>query len=218
MIRVFLVETQSLARAALRKLFESSHDLRVIGDASHVDSALRCVRAHRVDVTVLAIRAPMSGLEWACRLLAAQPGGLVCVLESDARQLARHLLDRGVSGLVSETAPPDEAFDCIRRVHLGQVHLDPAIARRLALSPAVEPRPFDALSAREWQVLLMVTQGESAQSISRSLCLSPKTVSTYRSRILQKLGARSDLELLRLAISQGLLKLGDASAQFAPPP
>ncbi|MGH8495216.1 MAG: LuxR C-terminal-related transcriptional regulator [Gammaproteobacteria bacterium] len=209
MIRVLLVEPQPLARAGLRKIIESSGDLGVPAEADDAESALRVLRVRPIDITVLGVRAAMPAMAWLCRLQAARSGRLVCVIASEAEHLARHLLDRGVRGLLGETSLPEEAFDCIRRVHTGHLHLSAPIARRLALGTNAATHPFDKLSAREWQVMLMMTQGESTRCISRSLCLSPKTVSTYRSRILQKLGVRSDLEVLRLAIGRGLLGLNE---------
>ena len=204
MIRVFLIEPQALARAALHKLLDSAPDLRVSGLAADIAGMPR--RAGIADVILLAARTPLPAMALARRLRAGQGSALTCILRAGAAALARPLLDCGVRGLVTECSPPDEVFACLHRVHGGHVHLSPDIARRMALRGG--GRPFDALSAREWQVMLMMARGDSAQTIARALCLSPKTVSTYRCRLLHKLGVRSDLDLLRLALHDGLLPSG----------
>jgi two-component system invasion response regulator UvrY len=168
----------------------------VSGVAADIGGAPR--DSHTTDVILLAAHEPLPALALA-RRLCGRP--LTCILEAGAVAFARPLLDCGVRGLVTACSAPDEVFACLRRVHGGQVHLSPDIARRMALQGSRPP--FDTLSAREWQVLLMMARGDSAQTIARALCLSPKTVSTYRCRILHKLGVRSDLDLLRLALRAG---------------
>jgi two-component system invasion response regulator UvrY len=196
MVRVFLIEPQALPRAALQMLLDSVPDLRVSGVAADIGGAPRDSRT--TDVILLAAHDPLPAMALARRLRGSP---LTCILAAGAVAFARPLLDCGVRGLVTACSAPDEVFACLRRVHGGHVHLSPDIARRMALGGSRPP--FDTLSAREWQVLLMMARGDSAQTIARALCLSPKTVSTYRCRILHKLGVRSDLDLLRLALRAG---------------
>ncbi|CAN5306129.1 response regulator [soil metagenome] len=205
MIQILVLAGQPLVRAAFRALFASSRDMRVVGGSTNIDEALHCIRAYGIDVVVLAVDGAMSSVADVCRLEAARAGRLVCIMAAESATLARHLLDRGVRGIVSGTAVPEEAFACIRCVSDGGIYLGSAVAQQLALHERRDRCPFDALSPREWQIMRFSSQGDSPQSIARRLCLSPKTVSTYRARAFRKLGARNDVDMLRMADRRGLL-------------
>ncbi len=118
------------------------------------------------------------------------------------------LLEAGASGYLTKDCAGDEIVTAIRRVHAGERYISAEIARQLALQAVSrEPgSPFDQLSSREMQVMIMATGGHSVQDISDKLHLSPKTVSTYRSRLFQKLGVNNDVELTRLALRYGVIE------------
>jgi len=117
------------------------------------------------------------------------------------------LLDAGASGYLTKHCGVEEIADAIRGVFSGERYISADIARQMALSmlPGSERSPFDRLSQREMQVMLMVTRGESVHDICERLCLSPKTVSTYRYRLYDKLGVENDVELTHLAIRHGIV-------------
>ena len=118
------------------------------------------------------------------------------------------LLEAGASGYLTKDCGQHEIINAINSVFAGQRYIGSNIAQKIALSmmPGANKSPFDSLSQREMQVMLMVTQGQNAQEISDKLCLSPKTVSTYRHRLFEKLGVENDVELTRLAIRHGMIE------------
>ena len=123
------------------------------------------------------------------------------------------LLAAGAVGYIGKDSAADEVVTAIRRVHAGGHYVASAVAGNLAahLSRGSNASPFDALSQRELQVMYMLTQGLGTQAISDRLCLSPKTVSTYRYRLFEKLGVHNDVELTRLAMRYDMLD--DAKGQ-----
>jgi two-component system invasion response regulator UvrY len=116
-------------------------------------------------------------------------------------------MQAGASGYLTKGCAVDEIIAAIKAVHGGERYIGADVAQKMALkmTPGGERSPFDALSPREMQVMLMLTQGLRLQVISDKLCLSPKTVSTYRHRLYEKLGVTSDVDLARLAMSYGLI-------------
>jgi len=118
------------------------------------------------------------------------------------------LLDAGARGYISKGCPADEMFDAIRAVMRGEHYISNEIARKLTLAKFTNrgaSSPLSKLPAREMQVMLMITQGRSTQEISDKLFISPKTVSTYRHRLYEKLGVSNDVELTHFALRYGLL-------------
>jgi two-component system invasion response regulator UvrY len=120
----------------------------------------------------------------------------------------KRLLEAGAMGYLTKGCDVDEMIYAIQRVVRGERYIASDIAQQLALGmlPGAEESPFDVLSQREMQILLMITQGQRSQTISEKLCLSPKTVSTYKSRLQEKLHVKNDVELVRLAIRHGMLE------------
>ncbi|HLF66982.1 MAG TPA: LuxR C-terminal-related transcriptional regulator, partial [Gammaproteobacteria bacterium] len=125
------------------------------------------------------------------------------------------LLQAGAAGYITKGSSLDEMVQAIRTVFAGQRYLSPEVAQQLALKHFAdkEALPFDSLSERELQVMLMITSGVKVQDISDKLCLSPKTVNSYRYRLFEKLGVSSDVELTHLAIRHGMLDTDDMKGQ-----
>ncbi len=118
------------------------------------------------------------------------------------------MLQAGAAGYITKGCEPDEMIRAIRAIHSGQRYISSEIAQQLALKRFAkdEESPLDILSERELQIMLMITSGQKVQEISDKLCLSPKTVNSYRYRIFEKLNIDSDVELTLLAIRLGLIK------------
>ncbi len=167
-------------------------------------------RESNPDVVLMDINMPgMGGLEATRRLLASHPGLKIIAVSMDAEEpYPSRLLEAGTAGYLSKDSAAEEVVTAVRQVAAGKSYVAPSIASRLAVSLIKGSRgsPFDSLSQREIQVVLMVTQGQSTKAISDSLCLSPKTVSTYRYRVFEKLDVSNDVELTRLAMRYGLLE------------
>ncbi len=213
-IRVLLVDDQKLFLRGIGRLLEDHDDIAVAGYATTGEEALKLVRRERPDVVLMDVNMPgIGGLEATRRILANHPDTKVIILTVHADDpFPARLLEAGASGYLTKTCEHEEIVTAIRKVHVGERYIGADIARQLALSmlPGGERSPFDRLSQREMQVMLMVTQGHSIQEIADQLSLSPKTVSTYRYRIYEKLGVGNDVELTHLAMRYGMLERLDA--------
>ncbi|MBT8136917.1 MAG: two-component system response regulator UvrY, partial [Gammaproteobacteria bacterium] len=150
----------------------------------------------------------IGGFEASRRILARGSSKIICLTVYSDMPLPRKILELGANAYLTKDCSPEEIIEAVRMVDRGERYLAPVIARRLAdetLLRGDQESPMNSLSERELQVLLLITQGDSTQAISDKLCLSPKTVSTYRSRIFQKLDADNNVDLVRLAMRYGLL-------------
>ncbi len=212
MIRVLLVDDHELVRTGIRRLLEDrseAESISVVGEADSGEEALDRVKTLRPDVILMDLNMPgMGGLEALRRMLRHDPKLKVIVVTVHAEgPFPKRLLEAGAMGYLTKGCDVEEMVTAIRRVHAGERHISPEIAQQLALSmlPGGEESPLDRLSQREIQILLMLTQGYKAQAISDKLCLSPKTVSTYRHRLFEKLAVTTDVELTHLALRHGLI-------------
>ena len=210
MIGVLLVDDHKLVRTGLKLILDETPDIRVMGEASTGEEALERARALKPQVILMDVSMPgIGGLEATRKLAQGLPDARVIVVSvHTAEPYPMRLLEAGASGYLTKDCAGDEIVTAIRRVHAGERYISAEIARQLALQAVSrEPgSPFDQLSSREMQVMIMATGGHSVQDISDKLHLSPKTVSTYRSRLFQKLGVNNDVELTRLALRYGVIE------------
>lgn len=209
MIRVLLVDDHKLVRTGIRLILEESSDIKVVGEAVSGEEAVNQAQTFAPDVVLMDVSMPgIGGLEATRRLLSRNPGLKVIVVSVHATEpYPLKLLEAGAHGYVTKDCAAEEIVTAVRRVHAGERYITAAIAQQLALA-SVSRRadsPFEQLSQRETQVMLMCIAGQSPQAISDKLHLSPKTVSTYRSRLFEKLGVANDVELTRLALRYGVL-------------
>ena len=215
MITVLLADDHDLVRTGIRRLLEDVDDIRVVGEAHSGEEAVRQVRELEPDVVLMDLSMPgMGGMEATRKIAAANPRTRVIVLTMHADKLyPQHLLKAGARGYLTKGASVTEIVHAIRQVMADRHYLSPEVAQQVALAGSGgEASPFAKLSERELQVLLMLMEGDRIADISRRLCLSPKTVSTYRQRLFAKLGVNSDVELARLAIRHGLVVAEDPAA------
>ncbi len=209
MIKVLLVDDHELVRTGIRRLLDDASGINVYAEATDGESAIVAVRKKRPDVVLMDVSMPgIGGLEATRKIKqidATLPVIILTVHTDDP--FPTSLLKAGASGYLHKGCSVDEIVSAIKEVHAGRRYICTEIAQNLALSllPGSEGSPFDNLSQREMQVMLMLVQGHKVQDISEKLCLSPKTVSTYRTRLLEKLSARSDADLTRLAMRHGML-------------
>ncbi|MGD2076066.1 MAG: response regulator [Gammaproteobacteria bacterium] len=208
-IQILLADHQELVRRGLQRLLDDMPRLTVIGEADSADEAVHLARALKPDVVLMDVALPgIGGLEATRRITQSSPGTRIVVITAMAADpFPTQLLDAGAAGYLTKHCTLEEIAEAIRVVHGGERYISADIARQMALSmlPGRAQSPFHRLSQREMQVMLMVTQGQSVRDISASLCLSPKTVSTYRYRLFDKLGVGNDVELTHLAIRHGVL-------------
>ena len=209
MIRLLVVDDHELVRIGLRHILSDYPAIQIAAEARDGESALRMNREIKPDVILLDVCMPgLSGFETTARLKQASPGvGIIILTVHENAPYPERLLDAGASGYLSKGCPANELVQAIETVARGERHIGSSIAQQMALSylPGGRSSPFDGLSAREMEVMLKLTDGRRIPDIASLMCLSPKTVSTYKYRILGKLGARSDVELVRMAMRYGLV-------------
>lgn len=210
MISVMLVDDHELVRSGVRRLLDDTSGIRVVEEAASGEDALLRVKEVRPDVLLMDVNMPgIGGLEATRKLLQMDSGLriIVCTVHSE-EPFPTRLMEAGAVGYLTKDCGIEEIVTAIRSVFSGERYICTSVARQLALAslPGANNSPFDRLSQREMQVMLMVTQGQNVQAISDKLCLSPKTVSTYRHRLFEKLGVFNDIELLRLAIRHGMIQ------------
>ena len=209
MITVLLVDDHDLVRAGVRKILDDVSGIKVIGEASTGEEALKLARKSRPNVVLMDVKMPGIGGFEATRKIRR--------IDSDIRVLAlsvcdndlypTRLLQAGASGYLTKGTSTDEMVRAIRTIHSGQRYIAPDIANRLALQHVTnkDMSPFELLSERELQVMMMITRGTNAQTIAESLHLSAKTVNSYRYRIFSKLKVKNDVALTLLAIRHGIV-------------
>jgi two-component system, NarL family, invasion response regulator UvrY len=209
MIKIMLVDDHRLVRAGLRRVLQEVSDMSVVAEASSGEEALDLAREHSPDVVLMDINMPgIGGLECTRRLLQRSPTTKVIAVSMHMEEpYPSRFLAGGAAGYLSKDSAADEVA-AIRRVHAGGHYVAADVAGNLAatLVRGSGNSPFEQLSQRETQVMLMVTKGYGTQEISDRLHLSPKTVSTYRYRLFEKLNVTNDVELTRMAMRYGLLE------------
>ncbi|MBW3563659.1 MAG: response regulator transcription factor [Acidobacteria bacterium] len=209
MIRILLVDDHALVRAGLRRILETQQDMEVAGEAGTGAEALDLIRAGELDIVLLDLSLPdFSGIDLMKSILAADPSRKILVLSMHPEEsYARRVMRSGAVGYLNKEAAPELLITAIRKVAAGGRFVSPGLAELLAIDLAEDDTesPHERLSDREFEVFERIVRGESVSQIAATLDLSPKTISTHRSRILQKMDLRNNADLIRYAIDQGLL-------------
>lgn len=211
MIHILIIDDQALVRTGLRHILANSSEITRVSETASGEAALSRCRKWRPNVILLSVNLPgLSGFELTRRLKRAHPDAGIIVLAKHAKPpYPARLLDAGANGYLTRDCEAEELMRAIRTVAGGGRYIGSEAAKQLALSMLPGNRsgsPFEDLSAREMEVMLKLTDGRRIPDIASLLCLSPKTVSTYKYRILGKLGARNDVELVRMAMRYGLVE------------
>lgn len=210
MIRVGIVDDHAIVRTGLKQYFSEQVDLRVTGEAADGRAALELVRRGEVDVLVMDLSMPdQSGVDALAAIKAREPDLPVLILSGfPETHYATALLKQGAAGYLNKECDPEEIVKAIRTVHLGRRYVTPAVAELLAasLQGDVGKLPHETLSEREFQVFLRLAKGETIGHMAESLSLSVKTVSTYRTRVMEKMGLASNSELTYYALKNGLMQ------------
>jgi two-component system invasion response regulator UvrY len=215
MIKVLLVDDHELVRTGIKRLLDDTSGIKVVGEAESGEEACDEVKKTSPDVVLMDVSMPgIGGLEATRKLLQIDPGVKIIVVTIHAEEpFPTRLLEAGAVGYLTKDCGITEIVNAIRTVNEGERYISADIAQNIALTmmpgSASSQSPFQALSQREMQVMMMVTQGQNVQQISDKLCLSPKTISTYRHRLFEKLNVDNDVELTRLAIRHGMIDDGE---------
>ncbi len=212
-IRILIADDHTVLRAGLRMLIGAQPDMEVVGEAANGDAAVRKALETSPDVVLLDITMPGSGGLKAIELIREEcPTSRVLVLTMhDVPAYLRSALAAGAAGYVVKSAADTELLSAIRSVHRGRPALDPTLAATVVQGAlgkrvsGVQARGrLNLLSPREREVLDLVAQGYTNQQVADRLGLSVKTVETYRTRLVEKLGLRSRADLVRYAVDSGL--------------
>ncbi|MCA2000321.1 MAG: response regulator transcription factor [Chloroflexi bacterium] len=209
-IRILLVDDHAVLRAGIHVLLETQPDLEIIGEAGDGREAVMRARELQPDVALLDIAMPgLDGLTAAREIKAACPNTRILFLtQHENKEYVLPALKLGTSGYVLKRAEGDELITAIRTVYAGGTFLDPAIAGAVVgeatRDPSAEADPFDSLTEREREVLVMLAQGKTYQQIAEILFISPKTVDYHRTNLMHKLGLTNRAELTRFALRRGL--------------
>jgi DNA-binding NarL/FixJ family response regulator len=208
MIRVVLADDHPIVRQGLAHLLSSAEDITVVGEAETSAEALAAGLQAGCDVLLLDLAMPgRGGLDVLRELHAARPGLRVLVLSVyDERQIAVRALRAGAAGYLTKDAPGHVLLEASRRVHAGRRVVSPELAEQIIdqIDASSAASAHEKLSNRELEVLRRLSEGRTISEIGTDLALSVKTISTYRTRLLEKLGARTTGDLIRYAIENRL--------------
>jgi DNA-binding NarL/FixJ family response regulator len=210
MINVAIIDDHAIVRAGLRQFLSGQLDIRVVAEGSSGRDAIDIVRAGGVSVILLDVSMPdQNGVDALAAIRARDPDIAVLILSGfSAEQYATVLLRQGASGYLVKDCDPHELVAAIRTVALGRRYITPSVAEMLASTIGEDGThsPHDRLSERELQVFLRLAQGETIGQIAESLSLSVKTVSTFRSRLMDKLKLATNSDLTYYALKHGLIR------------
>jgi DNA-binding NarL/FixJ family response regulator len=210
-IRLLIADDHAMVRAGLRRILTEQSDVKVVGEAASAEELLRKVTELEVDVALLDVTMPGPGILEVLRLLqekAPHVRPLVLSMHPE-EQYAQRVIRAGAAGYVTKDQPPDRLLEAVRKAAGGGHFVSPRLAEALAAaltSGQTEATPVSALSDREFEVLRLIGSGRSVKKIAAELGLSPKTISTYRVRLMEKLNLKSTAELIRFAIGHGIVE------------
>jgi len=209
MIRILVADDHPVVRQGLKQIVAGTTDIFVVDEAATGQEVLDKVRQNYFDVVLLDITMPgISGLDVLKQLRSERPELAILILSMHPEeQYAARVLRAGASGYLAKESAPDDLVAAVRKISLGGKYVSPSLAEKLASDLAVDTQEplHQTLSDREYEVMCLIASGKTLADIAQQLSLSPKTISTYRSRILEKLGLKSNTELTLYAVQNGLL-------------
>ena len=208
-VKVGIVDDHSIVRSGLRQFLSEMVDLRVVGEAASGREAIDLVRTVEMDVIIMDLSMPgQSGIDALAMIRAKAPDvGILILSGYPEEQYAVNLIRQGASGYLNKECEPMEIVNAIRTIALGRRYISPSVAELIAqqLNRKEGSAAHDLLSEREFQVFLKLAKGETAGDIAEALSLSVKTVSTYRTRLMEKMGLASNSDLTYYALKNKLI-------------
>jgi len=208
-VKIGIVDDHSIVRSGLRQYLSEMVDLRVVGEAASGREAIDLVRTVEMDVMIMDLSMPgQSGIDALAMIRAKAPDlGILILSGYPEEQYAVNLIRQGASGYLNKECEPMEIVNAIRTIALGRRYISPSVAELIAqqLNRKEGSAAHDLLSEREFQVFLKLAKGETAGDIADALSLSVKTVSTYRTRLMEKMGLASNSDLTYYALKNKLI-------------
>ncbi len=208
MIRILIVDDHAILREGLKRIIEEDGQMALVAEASCGHQAVSLTRDQRPDVVLLDISMPnRSGLDALADIRSAHPGCRVLMLSMHPEeQYAIRCLRQGADGYMTKESAPELLLGAIRKLHVGGKYVSPELAEKLAISLSNNDGQarHECLSERELQVLTLIGNGQTVTQIASALCVSVKTISTYRTRILEKMSMDNNAQLMRYAIESKL--------------
>ncbi len=209
MLKLLIVDDHAIVRHGLRQIVTETDDIRVEAEADCSAQAVRLVRERSFDLILLDISLPdKNGIETLKQLRREQPAARVLMLTSHPEdEFGVRALKAGAAGYLTKQSAAAQLVTAIRQVAAGRKYISPELAEELArtLGDDVDKAPHQQLSDREYQTFLMIARGKSLSEMAATLSLSPKTVSVYRSRVLEKMRLKNNVELTHYAVKNGLV-------------
>ncbi len=209
---MLLVDDHELVRTGIKRILDDVRGFKVVGEAKDGEAAVQFCRQHAPNIVLMDMNMPgMGGLEATKKICRYCPDVKIIVLTVNCEDpFPSKVMQIGAHGFLTKGAGSDEMVRAIRSVHAGQRYIAPEIAQQIALAQVTgrtDENPFQSLSERELQIMLMITKGEKAQDIAERLNLSSKTVNSYRYRMFEKLNVGGDVELTHLAIRHKMIDI-----------
>ena len=207
-IRILVADDHAVVRRGLSHIFAMSPDIVIAAEAASGSEVLEKLASTPVDVLLTDISMPdTDAVELVRRVKAEHPGIAVLVHSMHAETpIASRMLKAGASGYITKDSEPEQLIGALRKVAGGGRYIGPELAERLAFGDGGTRALHELLSDRESQVFMLLASGKPLKTIARDLRLSPKTASTYKTRVMQKLKVESDAELVRYAVAHQLIK------------
>jgi DNA-binding NarL/FixJ family response regulator len=210
MIRIVIADDHAVVRQGLKQILEESREMKVVAEHANGADALRWIRANDCDVALLDIAMPgMNGIDVLKQLHEEKPKLPILILSIYSEdQYAVRLIKAGAAGYLTKESAPEVVMEAVRRAVSGKKYISPAVSEMLANEfGAPEGKlPHETLSDREYQIFLLLASAKTVSEIADTLGLSVKTVSTYRSRTLEKMQLRNNAELMRYAVEKHLVE------------
>lgn len=208
MIRIIIADDHTLFRVGLKQMLHSFSGMSVVREATNAAETLAAASDEEADLLIMDLTMPgVSGTSLIERTRKTRPDLPILVLSMhDEPGTVRRALQAGASGYITKGSSPDTLFAAVTRVGAGERYIDPSVAESLAFDTVAHGAgdPHQSLSQREWQVLRLIAQGVMLSQIAEQLHLSPKTVTTHKTHLMEKLGIGNNADLIRYAIEHRL--------------
>lgn len=208
MIRILTIDDHAVVRRGLKQIIEEEPEMKVVGEAGNGRDAISVIRQTVCDVVILDITLPgISGIEVLNHLRHERPDIPVLIMSMhEEEQYALRVLKAGASGYLTKDSIPEELIKAIRKIIAGGKYISPSFSEALISEPKLlEKHLHETLSDREFQIMCMIACGQSLKNIGEVLCISGKTVSTYRTRILEKMRMKTNADIVSYALKHKMI-------------